>query len=64
MNMLDKLSSAEIKLLRKKLRYWKKLYSLLENYMKLNPGDPDVYEDELVAYREWLKFKEKPEPTR
>lgn len=33
--------------------YWKTRCELAEHYIKLTPCDPDIYPDQLEAYRKW-----------
>lgn len=44
--------------------YWEKRCALAENYISLSPCDPDIYEEQFEAYKEWNKFKELPEPPK
>lgn len=38
-------------------QYWKERCLLAEKYIELSPCDPDTHDDQLIAYREWMDFK-------
>lgn len=44
------------------LEYWKKRCELAEKYIEETPCDPDIYEEQIVAYNNWGEFKKLPIP--
>jgi hypothetical protein len=39
------------------LEYWKKRCELAEKFIDESPGDPDITDSQITAYREWQDFK-------
>lgn len=39
------------------LEYWKQRCLLAEKYIDESPCDPDIYDNQMKAYREWQDFK-------
>lgn len=42
--------------------YWKTRCELAEKYIEETPCDPDIYEEQIVAYNSWGEFKNLPIP--
>jgi len=45
------------------LEYWKQRCELAEKYIEETPCDPDIYEEQIVAYNNWTEFKKLPIPV-
>jgi hypothetical protein len=37
--------------------YWKKRCELAEDYISKTPCDPDIYDDQLNSYKNWMEIK-------
>ena len=45
------------------VEYWKKRCELAEAYIEENPCDPDIYKEQLDAWKNWCDFKKLPIPV-
>ena len=45
------------------LEYWKQRCELSEKYIEETPCDPDIYDEQIVAYNNWTEFKKLPIPV-